>query len=358
MCDDTAHPATAGSLIDTPGFPAKGAIPLPKRLILLATGGTIACTQTEHGLMPTLTAADLLKPISDSLPCEVIPRDVFLMDSSNMQPEEWSELARATDQALRESDGVVITHGTDTMAYTASALSFMLAGTQKPVVLTGSQLPLWHPLTDARGNLRHALVAAMQPVGGVYVSFDYKLISGVRCVKTHTMAMDAFSSINAPMAGYFDAEGVHVDHPQPFTPADGMAGEYRLRDTLDARVFLLKLVPGTSPEVLRYVRDAGYRGLVIEAFGLGGLHYIRRNLVEALRELAESGVYVLVVSQCLHEKADLTVYEVGRGMMQEQVHSGRDMTTEAAVTKLMWALAQKDTVTLLQNPIVGEMTRF
>ncbi|NLI23034.1 MAG: asparaginase [Clostridiales bacterium] len=331
---------------------------MPKRLTLLATGGTIACTQTDQGLAPTLTAEDLLKPLRDSLPCEVVPRDVFRMDSSNMQPEEWSVLARAVDEALCDSDGVVITHGTDTMAYTASALSFMLAGVPKPVVFTGSQLPLWHPLTDARGNLRRAMVAAMQGMGGVYVSFDYRLISGVRCVKTHTTAMDAFSSINAPMAGHFDMEGVHIDHPQPFTPADGLSANYRLRDQLDARVFLLKLVPGTSPNVFHFVRRAGYRGLVIEAFGLGGLHYIRRNLVAALQELAESGVYVLVVSQCLHEKADLTVYEVGRGMVFEHVHSGRDMTTEAAVTKLMWALAQEDTTTLLRNPIVGEMTRF
>ena len=331
---------------------------MPKRLTLLATGGTIACTQTEHGLMPTLTAEQLLAPLRNTLPCEVIPRDVFRMDSSNMQPEEWCVLAKAADQALRETDGVIITHGTDTMAYTASALSFMLAGAPGPVVLTGSQLPIGHPLTDALSNLRHAIVAAAQDVRGVYVSFDYKLISGVRCVKTHTTAMDAFSSINAPLAGYFDVEGVHFNHPQRFEPAQGQSAEYRLRDRLDPRVFLLKLVPGTSPDVFRFVRDAGYKGMVIEAFGLGGLHYIRRNLVAALQELAESGVYVLVVSQCLHEKADLTVYEVGRGMMFEHIHSGRDMTTEAAVTKLMWALAQEDTTELLRNPVVGEITRF
>ncbi len=331
---------------------------MPKRIALLATGGTIACTETDQGLVPTLTAAQLLEPIVDSLPCTVLPQDVFRIDSSNMQPEEWSTLARAVDRAVADCDGVVITHGTDTMAYTASALSFMLAGIPKPVILTGSQLPLFHPLTDARGNLRRAVAAAMLEMGGVYVSFDYKLISGVRCVKTHTTAMNAFSSINAPLAGYFDVEGLHLDHPQAFTPTQQMGNGYCLRDGLDPRVFLLKLVPGTSPEVLRFVRDAGYRGLVIEAFGLGGLHYIRRNLVAALRELAESGVYVLVVSQCLHEKADLTVYEVGRGMMHRQVHSGRDMTTEAAVTKLMWALAQENPEELLGVPIVGEMTRF
>ncbi len=329
---------------------------MPKRLALLATGGTIACTPTENGLVPTLTAADLLSAIRDRLPCEVQPRDVFQMDSSNMQPEEWCQLARAVDEALREFDGVVITHGTDTMAYTASALSFMLAGVQKPVILTGSQLPIGHPLTDAPGNLRRAIAAAMLDAGGVYVCFDHKLISGVRCVKTHTTAMDAFSSINAPLSGFFDVEGVHLTHPQAFTPVGGLSPEYRLREGLDPRVLLLKLIPGTSPDLLRYAGEAGYRGLVIEAFGLGGLHYIRRNLVAALQALAESGVYVLVVSQCLHEKADFSVYEVGRGMMRELVHSGRDMTTEAAVTKLMWALAQDNTPALLQNPLVGEMT--
>ncbi len=330
----------------------------PKRLALLATGGTIASTMTEKGLAPTLTASELLAPVREWLPCEVVARDVFRMDSSNVQPEEWQRLAIAVDAALRECDGVVITHGTDTMAYTASALSFMLAGVRKPVVLTGSQLPILHPLTDALSNLRHAIAAATQDVGGVYVSFDHKLISGVRCVKTHTTALDAFSSINAPLAGHFDAEGVHFDHPQGYTPVGSLPQGYALKDGLDARVFLLKLIPGTSPDVLRYVAKAGYRGLVIEAFGLGGLHYIRRNLVKALEDLVESGVYVLVVSQCLHEKADFSLYEVGRGMMRTHVHSGRDMTTEAAVTKLMWALRQADTEALLSAPVVGEMVGF
>lgn len=321
------------------------------RLILLATGGTIACTPSPNGLMPTLGAHDLLDAVGDALPCEMDARDVFLMDSSNIQPEEWCVLARAIDEALRDHDGVIVTHGTDTMAYTAAALSFMLAGVGKPVILTGSQLPLSHPLTDARLNLLRAVTAAASGVAGVYVCFDDRLISGVRCVKTHTTSMDAFSSVNAPLAGHFDVDGVHFDHPQPYIPLHPDE-PYRLRDTIDPRVFLLKLVPGTSPDVLRFVKEAGYRGLVIEAFGLGGLHYIRRNLVRAMQELGESGVHMLVVSQCLYEKADLSVYEVGHGLTYAL--SGRDMTTEAAVCKMMWALGQSNPSEWLHHRLVGE----
>lgn len=322
-----------------------------KRIMLLATGGTIACTNGNHGLEPTLHGRNLLEAIQAELPCAVDAQDVFLMDSSNMQPEEWSALARAVDGALQSYDGVVITHGTDTMAYTAAALSFMLAGVGKPVILTGSQLPLAHPLTDGRLNLLRAIHAAMADISGVYVCFDNQLISGVRCVKTHTSSMNAFSSVNEPPAGYFDVEGLHIDHPQPYLPLEQ---PYRLRDGIDPRVFLLKLVPGTSPDVLRFVKTAAYRGLVIEAFGLGGLHYIRRNLVETLGQLVDSGIYVVVVSQCLYEKANLNVYEVGHGLVRDCILSGRDMTTEAAVCKMMWALAQEEPAKWLNHRLVGE----
>ena len=325
---------------------------MPK-LTLLATGGTVACTPGDNGLAPTLLARDLLRYLADDLPCEVKGQDVFLMDSSNMQPEEWSVLACAVQEALRDSDGAVITHGTDTMAYTAAALSYMLAGIGKPVILTGSQLPLLHALADARLNLLRAMDAALSGVPGVYVCFGDMLISGVRCVKTHTTSMTPFASVNAPPAGRFDAEGLHIDHPQPYCPLT--PGEpFRVRSSIDPRVLLIKLVPGTSPEIFRFLGDAGYRGLVIETFGLGGLHYIRRNLVSAMEELGKRGVRMLAVSQCLYEKADLSIYEVGRGLMRQTVASGRDMTTEAAVCKMMWALGQEQPDLWLAHRLVGE----
>ena len=320
-----------------------------KRIALLATGGTIACRQTPDGLTPALRASQMLHSVPCRADVEIIPRDVFSMDSSNIQPEEWSVLARAVDAAMQDCDGVVITHGTDTMGYTAAALSYMLHGQTKPVILTGSQLPLGAPLSDAETNLSCAIEAACKGIPGTYVCFARKLIHGTRAVKTHTMSFDAFSSVNRSLAGIVDSEGVRFMRPQKIN------GPYQFRPEVDSRVFLLKLVPGTQPDVLDFVAQAGYRGLVIEAFGLGGLHYIRRNLVEKLRMLREKGVRILVLTQCMYEKADLSIYEVGNQLLKTDVISGQDLTTEAAVTKLMWALAQDNTDELLMSDLCGEI---
>ena len=325
-----------------------------KKIALLATGGTIASVESGDGLAPGINAAEILGHLpSLEGEVEIIYRDVFSLDSSNIQPEEWRIIARAAYDAVQEADAVVITHGTDTMAYSAAALSFMLRGLQKPVVFTGSQLPLRHPFSDGPMNLNEAIMVARTAPGGVYVVFNHNIIPGTHAVKLRTTSFDAFGSVNARMAGYIDADGVqyHATEVQP------VQNGFELRDEIDPRVFLLKLMPGTDPGVFDWIAQAGMKGVVLEAFGLGGLHYIRRNLVDKLRMLSEKGIYTLVTTQCLYEKTDFTIYEVGRNILSGHVFSGRDMTSEAAVTKLMWVLGDPENrIHMLEENICGEMS--
>lgn len=168
-----------------------------------------------------------------------------------------------------------------------------------------------------------------------------------------TTSFDAFDSVNAPLCGESDAVGLHVYHPIEHAALAPAA----FGDEINPGVFLLKLFPGTSPEAFRHIATMGCKGLVLEAFGLGGLHYIRRNLVGALHELSDQGVVTLVATQCMYEKADFSIYEVGRDITGSNIYSARDMTTEAAVAKLMWVLGKPDVrKELLRQSLCLEMS--
>jgi L-asparaginase len=312
-----------------------------KSVLLMTTGGTIASTETDQGLRPGLSSGELMHYVGGLNDFyNVSTRELLNLDSSNIQVDEWIIIARAIYEELPKYDGIVITHGTDTMAYTASMISFMLKGLKKTVVFTGSQMPISSLLTDARNNLYTAFEAVQWGIPGVSVAFDRKIISGCRAVKVRTMGFEAFQSVNASYLGEIFADGLRTSTVPP--TAEELAQPVQLCDNVCRDVFLLKLIPGTNPDILHMLRTMHYRGIVIEAFGAGGMQFVRTNMMEQLRALTDDGISVVVCSQCLYETSDLGIYEVGTKLLSCGVISAGDMTTEAVVTKLMWALGQTD----------------
>ena len=306
-----------------------------KNILLLTTGGTIASMPGGEGLEPH--RADVLERELEQLRTyyDITVRDVMCLDSSNIRPEEWQFIATEIFNQRSDYDGVVVSHGTDTMAYTASAVTFMLPDIDRPVVFTGSQLPLNDVLSDAPDNLRTAFAMAASGKPGVFLAFDRKVMLGCRAVKVRASGFSAFESINARYAGIVSNLGLVMDEqvlPKCQRPA-------RLCTNISKDVFLLKLTPGLNPAIFDMLAAMGYKGIVIEAFGLGGINFLGKGL-RGIQRAVEDGISVVVTTQCLYDSSDLRVYQVGNKLLDLGVVQARDMTSEAAMTKLMWGIGQ------------------
>lgn len=328
-----------------------------KKLLLLSTGGTIASVASDAGLVPKETGEELIKMLG-KLPYDIQVRDILQLDSSNIQPEEWKFIAQNIYKYRNDFDGIVVSHGTDTMAYTASMLSFMLKNINIPVVLTGSQVPINVVLSDAHDNLRLAFAAAASCPPDIYLAFHNKIMLGCRCVKVRTTNFNAFESVNVPPVATVSSDGLVFNTDDHFQKKH--EGKTILNTQINDHVSLVKLFPGFDPELLFAMVHSGCRGIVIEAYGLGGMNYIRRNMVAAIGKLIRQGIPVVACSQCLYERSDLTKYEVGREALLEGAISACDMTSESAITKLMWALGQGMNVNevskFFATDVAGEVT--
>ncbi len=326
-----------------------------KKILLLTTGGTIASMPGGEGLEPH--RSDVMERELNQLRTyyDITVRDVMCLDSSNIRPEEWQLIARDIFNHRTGFDGIVVSHGTDTMAYTASAVTFMLPDIDLPVVFTGSQLPLADMLSDGPENLRTAFAMAATGCPGVFLAFDRKVMLGCRAVKVRASGFSAFESINARYAGRVSNLGLVLD-PDVLPRRTGDA---QLKDNISRNVFLLKLTPGLNPAIFDMLAAMGYKGIVIEAFGLGGFNVLNKGL-RGIQRAVEDGVSVVVTTQCLYDSADLRVYQVGNRLLDMGVIQGRDMTSEAAMTKLMWAIGQgmnqEEIAALFEQNLAGEVT--
>lgn len=331
-----------------------------KHILLIATGGTIASRPTENGLAPQLLADDILRcvPALGSL-CRIDAVQPMNIDSTNMSPDCWLALADCLRAHYNQYDGFVITHGTDTMAYTACALSYLVQRSGKPIVLTGAQKSIYVQDTDARRNLYDAFVAAQDDnLAGVYIVFDGRVILGTRARKMRTKSMNAFSSIDYPdVALIRDGRILHyIRQPRPQTPP-------AFYGRLDASVFVLRLIPGMNPEVLRLLASR-FDALVIESFGVGGLPcYEQADFLSAAAAWSSAGKPIVITTQVPHEGSDLAVYQVGaRAAAQPGILQAYTMTVEAVVTKLMWILPQTRDLTeikrLFYTPIACDLLQF
>ena len=342
---------------------------MQKRILLLYTGGTIGMKQDPVTLA--------LKPFNFNQILEEVPElkkfgceiDTYsfhpLIDSSDMQPEFWVRLANMIQENYSKYDGFVVLHGTDTMSYTASALSFMFENLAKPVVLTGSQLPIGMLRTDGKENLISSIEIASSAdengnpvVPEVCIYFDAHLYRGNRTTKYNAENFRAFRSANFPVLADV---GIHIKfNPNNIILPDSFNQPLEISTALDTRVAVLRIFPGITPEVMDAILGMeGLRGVVLETFGSGNAP-TAEWFVERIKNAVRRGLLVLNVTQCQAGKVDMDAYATGIALKNEGVISGYDSTIEAAITKMFYVLGQTNDLSeakkLLNSNLRGEIS--
>jgi len=338
----------------------------PPRIQILYTGGTIGMQRTPHGYLPVpghLQHLIATNPCfaAEGLPAYSIHQFEPLLDSSNMTPADWIQIARVIRDHYADYDGFLVLHGTDTMAFTAAALSFMLEGLDKPILLTGSQIPLEETRSDAQGNLLTSLLLLGRyhdRLPGVYLYFANSLYRGNRVTKVHAEAFDAFASPNFPPVG---TAGVSLQIDWRLVPPRaGRPAGLTVVEMGQATIAAFRLFPGLQAAYLDSILAPPVQGVVLECYGAGNAPERNRPFMEALAAATRRGVVIVDVPQPLYGMADLRLYATGRALLEVGVVSGYDMTAEAALAKLFYLFqkgyAPEEVRRLVQQNLRGELT--
>ena len=333
------------------------------KICLITTGGTISSIYDEEtqALHPGLSVDALLDRLpKDMGNIEVIKRELFQLDSANAQPHHWQTLAGTIKQVSEEIpdlQGLVISHGTDTMVYSAAAVSFMIQDFGRPIVFTGAQIPASVPWSDGPRNLLDAIrVAAFGDIGETCIVFNGEIHRATRAKKVRVNSYDAFDSMDPSPIGILARDFVLYEgrkkRDHSLIP--------RFDTRLDDRVFLLKVFPGLPPQTLARIIEMGFQGIIIEGFGSGNIPINENALTRGIQQAIDQKCFVVVSSQCAFGQADLSIYAVGRAAMDVGAMSAHDMTSEAALVKLSWVLGhtkESDRVReMMSTSYVGEMS--
>ena len=332
---------------------------MSRKILILNTGGTLSAVMKINGLIPGLSIHDMereLQMVSGDTDIEI--EDFCSVDSANIFPEDWCALAQRISDCRNDYDGIVVIHGTDTLAYTSSMLSFMLRNINIPVVITGSQLSITNPVADAMENCRCAIHMAASSIPGIFVAFNRKVMLGCRVSKVRSLSFDAFESINYPNIATISSLGMKIDT----LAVPERTGIFKLSNTYSDKVCMVKMFPGMKTEFIESLADQGYNGLYIEAYGIGGIPFLKYDFIGVLDRLIKGGMSVVVGTQCRYEGTKMDVYETGKRALDIGALEARDMTCEAALTKLMWILGMTEDVKEIRDfysiNMAGEMSRI
>lgn len=335
---------------------------MKKNILIINTGGTISSVKTHHGYEPSPgyveAALESIPALHHSdLPNYEIKEYSPLLDSSNMTVHEWNRIAADISIEYANFDGFVIFHGTDTMAYTASALSFMLENLGKPVILTGSQIPLSEARNDAVENIITSLWLSTHPaLREVCIYFNQQLLRGNRAQKVSAQSFTAFDSPNFPHLGTI---GINIElHQNLLLPPT--AESFRLQKITPNFIANFRLFPGFTADVLDYILQQPLRGLVLETYGAGNAQNNEPRFLELLRDACQRGIVIVNCSQCQHGKVEMSQYATGYTLKQAGLTSGLDMTPEAAHCKLLYLLSKNlntnEVKAQMETDLCGELT--